>query len=82
MQRLTPRLFIRRKTGYMSPYGLKMFYGAFVAGKYFSEKYGTTNQSTPHVQILGRFFRVPDRMMIVFKPFNRYVSTERGERFI
>lgn len=82
MQRLTPRLFMRRKTGYMSPYPLKMFYGAFAAGKYFANKHGTANESAPYIQVLGRFFRVPDRMMIAFKPFNRYVSTTRGERFI
>lgn len=73
-----PKLLIRRKTGYLSSYSLSMFYGAWAAGHYF--------KNGPHhaafVRIGTRTVRIPDRMMIVFKPFNRYTTTLRGERFV
>lgn len=65
-------LYIRRKTGYMSPYSLRMIYGAAVlAPKKYGRSYGEVYLS------IGRgFLGVPRWMMWIFRPFNIYVPGE------
>ncbi|QGZ16741.1 hypothetical protein PBI_DEWDROP_94 [Microbacterium phage Dewdrop] len=75
------QLAVKRKSGYMSTYSLRMFYGAWRASRYFAKKHGSW-AATPHIQIGDRDWRrIPDGLMIVFRPFNKYRATMRGERF-
>jgi hypothetical protein len=80
---LRGRFFIRRPSGYMSPYPIQMFYGSWRADTYFRAKYPTGKPaSTPYVWLFGQYRRVPAWIMhTVFRPFNTYRATQRGERF-
>ncbi len=75
---MNERLYLRRKSGYMSPYPLSMFYGAWRAGIYF----GNSPTSDPYVEVAGKLRRVPALGMRLFQPFNRYKRTQRGEYFL
>jgi len=74
------RLAVRRRSGYMSPYPLSMFYGAWRASLHFDVPRGQ-EPATPWILLGGRWRKVPDWAMAIFRPFNRYRETARGERF-
>lgn len=63
---------MRRKTGYISAYSLKMFYGAFRANLYYR------SVADPVTQIFGKWYSIPHWAMPVFAPFNQYTHSMRG----
>lgn len=71
---------VRRRGGYISPYSLSMFYGAWRASLYFSAKTGQV-PSVPMIRFRNVWRKVPGWAMIIFRPFNTYRATLRGERF-
>jgi len=71
------RLFIRRKSGYMSPYPLSMFYGAYRAGVYFQNG----PHHAPFVRLGAKYHKIPASLMRLFQPFNNYTHTGSGEKF-
>lgn len=73
---LRHRFYIQRKRS-QTPQSLSSFYGTWRAGVYFN--------NGPHHAALIRFgqklYRVPPRLMFIFKPFNKYRHTLKGEWF-
>lgn len=75
------RLALRRPSGYVSPYGLTMFYGAYRANLHFAKKRGS-EVSTPIFLWNHEWHPIPSWIMPAFRPFNKYKRTMRGEEFI
>jgi hypothetical protein len=75
------RLAVRRKTGYMSARSLRDFYGSWRASLHFNVPRGEP-AAVPCFWAFNRWFEVPPLIMhTVFRPFNTYRATARGERF-
>lgn len=62
------RFWIQRHTGYMSPYTLGMLYGAAVIAP---RLYGSPDCPV-FVSIWTKLIRVPPRLLVLARPFNRY----------
>jgi len=71
------RFYIQKKRS-RTHHSLHSFYGSWKAGIYFN--------NGPHhaalIRVGTRFYKIPPKLMILFKPFNRYTHTEKGEKFV
>lgn len=63
------KLFIMRKSGYLSPYPLSMLYGAAILAP---AKFGSA-YCPVKVFTFGRWITIPRWIVRLARPFNRYV---------
>lgn len=67
------RLYVRRKSGHLSPYSVGDFYVAAITRP---REYGTSDNATPMIRLGGKYRPIPLWGMQVFRPFNRYRDAE------
>lgn len=67
------RLFVRRKSGYLSPYLISDFYVAAITRP---RQFGTLENATPVIRLGGAYRTIPLWVMQAFRPFNRYRSAD------
>lgn len=65
------RFFVRRPSGYLSPYSARMFYVAAIT---LPRQFG--NLSVPMIRIGQRLYVMPRLAMELFRPFNRYRDSQ------
>ena len=71
------RFGIQRKRS-ITTQSLQTFYGTWRAGIYF----GNDPFPKPLIRFRGEFYVIPLWLMWIFRPFNTYTHTARGEYFI